>query len=98
VSVTKCERPLPRRGRGSSSSRYVAKALQPDADWAFNWLRAHNALVRFESDGTVSVTVCRTKRRRTILVASALQARAAAGVSSTGLGSSHQVHEREVRA
>lgn len=40
----------------------------PDANWALDWLRHHNALVRFESDGTVSVTVNRTKRRRPLLV------------------------------
>ncbi len=34
---------------------------------AIAWLRAHNALVRFESDRTVSVKVNRTKRRRPTL-------------------------------
>lgn len=50
--------------------RNATHRLRPDADWALDWLRAHNALVRFESDGTVSVTVRRTKRRRSLLVAS----------------------------
>ena len=48
--------------------RNAPPRLRPDADWALDWLRAHNALVRFESDGTVR----RTKRRRTILVAAIL--------------------------
>ena len=42
--------------------------MKPDANWAFDWLQAHNATVRFESDGTAAVTVNRTKRRRAILV------------------------------
>ena len=42
--------------------------LRPDADWALDWLRGHNAMVRFESDGTVSVTVQHTKRRCPMLV------------------------------
>ena len=49
--------------------RNAPPRLRPDADWALDWLRSHNAMVRFESDGTASVTVRRTKRRRTILVA-----------------------------
>jgi hypothetical protein len=46
--------------------------MKPDANWAFDWLRAHNATVRFESDGAVSVTVNRTKRRRPLLVTAIL--------------------------
>lgn len=34
---------------------------------AIDWLRKHNALVRFESDGSVSVKVNRHKRRRPTL-------------------------------
>ena len=37
------------------------------AEAALAWLRAHNALVRFESNGTVSVTVSCYKRRRATL-------------------------------
>jgi hypothetical protein len=68
-------RAFPRRKPESNSPRdgkkrahYNPPPSKPDADWALDWLRAHNALVRFEFDGTVSVTVRRIKRRGPLLV------------------------------
>ncbi len=47
----------------------ISARIDRAARRAIAWLRQHNARVRFESDGTVSVTVDVTRRRVTLELA-----------------------------